>query len=1359
MDKPWSSYGYVNVDGLSGIRYTELFENTSLGVFFMMADGSIMDINPAAKRLFGIDPDQIYDHMHRHPDWKVVDADAKEIPPDEFPSTRAFRSGKAVKDCLLGIYNPEKAKLNWFMVTAIPCGFDEENKTSVVCETFQDITELRLSLQEVLNEKATRYSTQLKYNRILEKSREIIFQIGLDGYLQEIGTNIIQITGYQASELIGKNVLDLYLERGKAGELLRFIREYREVRDYEIQLKKKDGNYHWVSLTAQYINDSLGQAVAVEGIMRDANDARLAREALIESEQRFSTIFHMSPSAITLTSVETGKYYDVNEIFLRDTGYTRDEIIGRTSKEMGLFVNSGDRSKLVESVDKRGYVYGLEVKARMKSGKIINTLVSTRRVTINGHPMYLSSILDIDERTKTEERVKEVLWEQMLISEISGKLVSLRKKEDVYQYIGEQIFRVAGNAYVFVSAYNELDECVRPMHLFGFSKFFENIRQTWGINPFDLKVKINEMTPDELKLYKSRKLIRLDDDPLYMLAARKVNKHVCRAAEKMLGMKSFYTMGFTWEDKLYGGIGIFLREDKEFHKVSLIETLVNQASVAIQRIYFEEQFRLEHQNLIAILAASPVGMLVLDDQKKIVEANPAAASIINKNLHEIQKGYCGDFLDCVNKDRDPRGCGFSNECSRCKIDLAITKAIEQNSMHAEEDAEFLRKGETQTRWLRFSIQPLNLSGKPHAVLALQDVTHNKLAEIALRKSEQNYRNLFEQANDAILILEPETELVLDVNERACETYGFSRDEFLGMSLKTISKNGTREETSTDGAVQKGNLGEYETVHLGKDGEEIIFLINATTIEYNGKTAVLSINRNITNRRKQELKVRESEEKYRIVAEKVTDVIWLMDLEGNSTFVTPSILQFTGYTVDEYMEQTIDERFTVASSTYGKSVFQREIISFRMNPEIRANYFFSMELEYVCKDGSTKWGELLVTPYFSAEGKLTGIHGVTRDISERKNTANQIQLKDELLRLTGDMAKVGGWEFDIESGAGFWTDEVAHIHDLDPDENISLDGEMSYYDGESKLHLNNALIEAVEKAQAFDLNLELTTSKGVHKWVRSKCEPVTVNGKTVKLRGTTQDITDLKRIQDELVALNTTLEQRVAERTIQLENSNSELEAFSYSVSHDLKAPLRAIDGFSHMLLEDYENVLDEAGKRHLQTIRLNTQKMAQLINDLLSFSQLSRSQIVQARCDMNALVKKVYADIALEDDKQRIQFELKNLPAAQADNSLMTQVWYNLISNAVKFTAKKSPPRIWISAYTKGNEIVFSVSDNGAGFDMKYYDKLFGVFQRLHPAADYPGTGVGLALVKRIINKHGGRVWAESQPDISTTFYFSLPAQ
>jgi PAS domain S-box-containing protein len=254
-----------------------------------------------------------------------------------------------------------------------------------------------------------------------------------------------------------------------------------------------------------------------------------------------------------------------------------------------------------------------------------------------------------------------------------------------------------------------------------------------------------------------------------------------------------------------------------------------------------------------------------------------------------------------------------------------------------------------------------------------------------------------------------------------------------------------------------------------------------------------------------------------------------------------------------------------------------------------------------------------------------------------------------------------------------------------------------------------------------------------------------------------DISARCRAEEEIRQLNSDLERRVSERTTELEASNRELEAFSYSVSHDLRAPLRAIDGFTRILYDDFGQHLDAEGKRLCDVIRENTGRMGRLIDDLLSFSRLGRTAMLPSHIDMATMVNSVFYELSTPECRERIDLHIGSVPAAFGDPSLMRQVWANLLSNAIKFTSKVQRAALEVTGEQTDRECIFTVKDNGAGFDMQYVDKLFGVFQRLHSTKEFEGTGVGLALVQRIIRRHGGRVWAEGEIDRGAKFCFALP--
>jgi PAS domain S-box-containing protein len=351
---------------------------------------------------------------------------------------------------------------------------------------------------------------------------------------------------------------------------------------------------------------------------------------------------------------------------------------------------------------------------------------------------------------------------------------------------------------------------------------------------------------------------------------------------------------------------------------------------------------------------------------------------------------------------------------------------------------------------------------------------------------------------------------------------------------------------------------------------------------------------------------------------------------------------------------------------------------------------------------------------------------TKDSIGRKTLANRADLRNMGFQTEAEaLGKTDSDVFPTEIAAKFWADDQAVLQ-------------------AGKPLLNREEI--------------IVTGDGQQRWQLTSKVPLHNSvGQVIGLVGVGRDITARKRAEEEVRRLNEELEQRVVERTAQLEAANKELEAFSYSVSHDLRAPLRAIDGYSGILQEDYAPNLPAEVVRHLDIIRQNAQQMGRLIDDLLNFSRLGRQPLSKQAVDTAKLVQQVLDSLNSEQEGRRVEISIGELPVCQGDPALLRQVWINLLSNALKFTRQREMARIEIGCQTNADgEPVYFVKDNGVGFDMQYAGKLFGVFQRLHRAEEFEGAGVGLAIVQRIVRRHGGRVWAEAEPGGGATFYYTL---
>ena len=639
------------------------------------------------------------------------------------------------------------------------------------------------------------------------------------------------------------------------------------------------------------------------------------------------------------------------------------------------------------------------------------------------------------------------------------------------------------------------------------------------------------------------------------------------------------------------------------------------------------------------------------------------------------------------------------------------------------------------------------------------------------KDEERFRLLVEEVKDYAIIMIDMNGKVATWNKGAEAINGYTVQEIIGSHISVfyspddIAKG--EPERNLQIARETGRFG-GETMRQRKDGS--MFWANCVITALHDDKGELygyaTITQDITERkklqdgiqllnedleRKIEEKTREviaSEKRFRSMIENSHDAISLLNENFESFYRTPATQKVKGPIIPGVKQETVLNDVHPDD----KEVFQEMMQYILANPGVPREILFRTKTH----NNQYAWAEGFMTNLLHDED-VRGIVSNMRNITEKRLAEENFRkLFKELSDYKEALDKAAIVSITDANGI------ITHVN-----ENFCI---ISRYSKEELIGNNYRDVAAAKHSPeeleriTHILNTEgiwkaetqHTAKDGTQYWADNTVMPfVDIHGNIYQYISIKTDITALKKVTQQLHELNTELEDRVAQRTDELKESNKALESFSYSVSHDLRAPLRIIDGYSDILLEDHAHQLDDEGRRILDIVMNNARRMGKLIDALLNLSRLGRKELSVTAVDMDSLLNKVINQQVFPRNKP-VEIKKDALLPALGDPELLEHVWGNLISNAVKYSSKVDHPLVEINSVLNDKEVIYSVKDNGVGFDMKYADKLFGVFQRLHKVNEYEGTGIGLALVQRIVHKNGGKVWAESEPGVGSVFYFTL---
>lgn len=749
----------------------------------------------------------------------------------------------------------------------------------------------------------------------------------------------------------------------------------------------------------------------------------------------------------------------------------------------------------------------------------------------------------------------------------------------------------------------------------------------------------------------------------------------------------------------------------------------------------DERFRL-------VVEAAPSAMIMVNDQGLISLVNTQTERLFGYSRTEL----LGKRMEILVPER--------YRASHPDLRAGVFEHPSTRSMGAGRNLYGLRKNGEEVP-IEIGLNPVNSDEGAFVLASIIDISERKRSEEVLRKSEERLHTIIENLSEGLVISDLNGQLI-HWNQTGLKMLGFSNMEECLLKLPEFQRifelstlDGTvlsLEEWPMSRVIAGEHLAGYEVRVRRVDGDwtRVFNYGGAIVKEPNGQALAFVTMTDITESKQSEERLRRSQQQLAGVIGSAMDAIITVDDEQRIILFNAAAERMFIFPAEDAIGQSLErfvpERFRVAHKSH--------IEDFGETHVTRRSMGAPGSLYGLRADGEEFPIEASISQIKSDGRKLYTV--ILRDITERKHADEALKEQARILDLAPVMIR------DLKGRILLWNTGAEQMYGWSSEEAVGkLAQDLKHTEFPRPLEEIKARLlahghwegEVIHKRK--DGHRIIVASQ----WVLHRDE----NDKPKAILEVNNDITERKHAEREIRRLNAELEQRVSERTAQLQAVNKELEAFSYSVSHDLRAPLRHIDGFSQALLEDYPDKLDEVGKTYLREVRSASQEMAQLIDDVLQLARVTRSEMRREVVDLSDLARGITAELRKREPKRKVILNVGEELETRGDKRLLKIVLNNLLGNAWKFTAKQTYAQISFGLDRKNGENTYFIRDNGAGFDMAYVGKLFGAFQRLHTAGEFEGTGIGLATVQRIVYRHGGRVWAEGAVDKGATFYFTLP--
>ena len=1058
-----------------------------------------------------------------------------------------------------------------------------------------------------------------------------------------------------------------------------------------------EGYFPELNRKFQFNSVPLGEYFLTTG--GDITEREKADERLRASEEKFAKAFAASPAAVAIARLD-GLVLDVNGAWVEMHGYSREEVVGLPADELSIWPSPKERARFVADLKRDGLVQGREQLLFRKSGERFDALYSAVVVGVGGEEIVVSTLVDTTERKRADASVRESR------AKLEAALASMT--DAVFISDAEGRFIEFNDAFATFHKFRSKEECAR----------------TFAEYPGILDVFFADGTPAPVDMWAVPRALRGETATNAEYRLRRKD-----TGEAWIGSYSFAPI------RDAGGAVV--------------------GSVVVGRDITEWKRTEEALRLTQASVDRAAEMVVwFTPDGRVHYANDATCRTLLYSREELLQMTALDFSPGFTWERYQEH--WAEVRNRKSFTVEVTHRRKDG---AEYPAEVL-------------VNHVVYRGQEYIFAYGRDITERKQAEQALHESEARLAAVMENLMEGLIIADGKGR-VFYWNSAALAMFGYaSMDECrrrLAEFAETFEVRPLDDDRGlpvADWPISRVLSGEVlrnlevRTRRLDQGWEKILsysgWLIRSASGEM---LAFVSIS-DITERKRVEHALQRSEIRFRSVFENAATGIVITDLDGRFQQVNPAYAAMLGYTVEELV--SLD--FPRLSGVGGKSSLiqpqdQPAILEKLLRLKAGELPSFEIESRYVRKDGQPISVRNFVSTLPDPTGKPAHILALVTDITERKRAEAALAESEQRYRSLFESMQ-----------EAFMLGEVIFDEAGEPCDWRYLDVNPYYEEiyGCKREEVVGKTYRKVLPGSHSDHWIEIAgrvTLTGKGETFASKSNTGRYLEGTVycpqpgQFAAIVTDASARREAEEQVRRLNADLEDRVRDRTAQLEAANEELEAFAYSVSHDLRSPLRGIDGWSLALVEDYANQLDEQAREYLGRIRSEAQRMGLLIDDMLQLSRITRAQMEKKPIDLTAVATAVAKRLQASELDRRIEFVIPAALTGKGDAGLLEIALTNLLGNAVKFTGRREDARIEFGTAEINGERAFFVRDNGVGFNMASAGKLFGAFQRLHKASQFPGTGIGLATVQRIIHRHGGRVWADAERGKGATFYFTLDSK